>query len=315
MTRRELKNALPQTPDHFILRMDKTLKEIEHMNAAKPSGFRSMKTVLIAAALILALTGAAVAVGSATGIFDHLSRSVEHLSPLEGAQELLDTSGGTAVTDQARIEIVETLYADATCKVTVDIHPAEGVTFMFPELKLLNAEYENESLSEILSEDGSASYMLSALLTGEQPDALECEISVPLYKGGEVLDPVVLPLTLTHVHGDVAMLAPQGVGERWSIQSASIARNDFSMTLDVKYLYQPLPGEDMGVDIIAFDAQGNRIAAGEETMTDEVLADGTVLYRQIIELQSAESLPETLILQPKVIGEDLWLDAIECSVE
>lgn len=315
MTRRELKNALPQVPDHFTRRMDETLRSIERMDTTHAPIFRSTKTLLIAAVLILALTGAAVAVGSVTGIFDHLGRSVEHIVPLDGAQDLLDARGMSAETAQARIEIVETLYADATCKITVDIHPAEGVTFMYPELALLNAEHENEGISEILNEDGSASYMLSALLTGEQPDALECEISVPLYRDGEVLDPMVLPVTLTHTHGDAATLIPQGVGERWSIRSATITRNDFSITVDVQYLYQPLPGEDMGVDIIVFGAQGNRIAAGEETMTNETLSDGVVLYRQITELQSASEMPDALLLQPKVIGEDRWLDAIQCNVE
>lgn len=313
MTRRELKNALPQAPDHFVSRMDETLKEIERMNTK--SNRIPARTILIAAALILALAGTAVAVGSALGVFDHLSRPIEHITPLEGAQKMLNTNPVSAETPQARIEVGEALYADATCKITVNIRPAEGVTFMFPELTTLNAESVSQGLSEVRNDDGSASYMISALLTGEQPDALECEISVPLYRGDEVLDPVTLPLTLAHTNGDAATLVPQGTGERWSIVSAKIARNDFSMTFDVQYRYQPLPGEDMGVDIVAFDAQGSRITAGDSSFTTEAQPDGAVIYRQITEIQSAEALPDALILKPKVIGEDRWLDAIECKVE
>jgi len=313
MTRRELKNALPQTPDHFVNRMDETLKEIERMNTK--STRIPTKAILIAAALILALAGTAVAVGSAMGIFDHISRPVEHITPLEGAEKMLSVNPAAEETPTGRVEIGEALYADATCKVTLNIFPAEGVTFMFPELKMLNAQSETQGLSEVWNSDGSASYMISALLTGEQPDALECEVSVPFYRGNEVLKPITLPLTLEHTMGNTATLVPQSEGERWSIVSASIAQNDFSMTFDVQYRYQPLPGEDMGVDIIAFDAQGSRILTGESSFTTEKQPDGTVIYRQITEIQTANELPGMLTLKPKVIGEDCWLDAIECIIE
>lgn len=313
MTRRELKNILPQTPDHFVSRMDETLKEIERMNT-KPTRIPT-RSILIAAALILALAGTAVAVGSAMGIFEHVSRPIEHIAPLEGAEKMLSANPAAEETPTARVEIGEALYADTTCKITVNIFPAEGVTFMFPELKILNAQSGNQSLSEVLNGDGSASYMISTLLTGEQPDALECEVSVPLYRGSKVLEPIVLPLTLEHTRGDTAALVPQSEGERWSIVSASIARNDFSMTFDVQYRYQPLPGEDMGVDIIAFDAQGNRITDGESSFTAQPQPDGTTLYRQITEIQSSDALPDTLILKPKVIGEDRWLNAIPCRTK
>lgn len=313
MTRRELKNALPQTPDHFVNRMDETLKEIERMNTK--STRIPTKAILIAAALILALAGTAVAVSSAMGIFDHISRSIEHIVPLEGAEKMLSANPAAEETPTGKVEIGEALYADATCKVTVNIVPAEGVTFMFPELKILNAQSEDQGLSEVLNGDGSASYMISTLLTGEQPDVLECEVSVPFYRGTEVLKPITLPITLEHTKGNAAALVPQNESERWSIVSATIAQNDFSMTFDVRYRYQPLPGEEMGVDIMAFDAHGSRIPSGDSSFSMEKLPDGTAIYRQITEIQTANELPDCLVLKPKVIGEDCWLDAIECTVQ
>lgn len=314
MNRREFQNAFPQTPAHFAERMESVLAEIEGMKAKKKR--RVSRTVLIAAALILLLAGSAVAIGSAMGVFDFMKRVTDPIVPLQGAEELLESSLGYAEHNFGSVEIAEGIYSGRSCKVTVKVNNAEGYTHFYPEISFLNAQTpETGALDMVEGENGEIQYMMESMLAEDLPENLECKLSVPVFKNGEPQKDVQLFFTLCHAQEETAKLLPQNEGERWKIVSGSITRNAFSMVFDIEYLYAPAPDEDMGVDIKAFDASDDRYAEGDTSFDSRTLDDGTLIYRQISEIQSMKEMPDRIAFKPKVIGEDKWLDEIVCVIE
>ena len=101
-----------------------------------------------------------------------------------------------------------------------------------------------------------------------------------------------------------------GTGERFEILRGYItfAKAMTYMTLD--YSYTQGPGEEMGIDFRLFDADENLIDA-DNGFFDEL---GGNDWRLIDELEAVENIPETIILEAKVIGEDRTLGRVECQL-
>lgn len=316
MKQRELQNILPQTPEHFVNRMEQTLKEIENMNN-KTVRF-AVRTPILVAAILLVLSCTALAVGSHLGIFDMLNRHAgEPMLPLEGVEEMIQTGFPSFENEYAAVEIREAMYVENSVKVLIHMETKNGATFMYPSFQPENvALYNGYGIMDFYNDDGSAEFLITAMLD-EAPEKLAASIELPLYLGDEVLEPAVIRIELQHTQGEKARLVPQNEGERWSIISAEITRNAFSMTYDILYAYEPvLPKEDMGVDLRAFTPDGEKYPFGDTGFYYETAEDGSTVYRQVGELQTAEDFPESIVFMPKIIGgADEYLDAITCKVE
>ena len=316
MNRNELRGAFPQMPEHFIGRMEDVLREIEGVRPVKQR--KVWKVTMIAAVLAALLAGSALAIGSAMGIFDFMKRVVEPIEPLKGAEALIEGGLAYAEHDFGSVEITGGIYSGRSCKVTVKVRNNEGYNHFYPEIAFLNAQTpETGALDMVEGENGEVQYMLESILTEEMPEQLECEVSVPIFREGEPQRAIRLMFTLHHANEDVGNLVPQNTGERWKIVSGSITRNEFSMVFDVEYLYTAETGEDMGVDIRAFDENGKQYAMGDGSFGDRGLPviGESMLCRQIQEIQSNEAMPDKIVFKPKVIGEDKWLDEIVCTIE
>ena len=316
MNQKELQNILPQTPEHFVDRMEQTLKEIENMN--KKTVRYAVRTPILVAAILLALSCTALAVGAHFGIFDMLNRYAgEPMLPLEGAEEMIQTGFPSFENEYAALEIREAMYVENSVKVLVHVTPKNGATFMYPSFQPEGiALFNGYGISDVYNEDGSADFLITAMLD-EAPEKLAADIVLPLYQGNTVLEPAVVHIELQRTQGEKAQLIPQNEGERWRIISAEITRNAFSMTYDILYAYEPiLPKEDMGVDLRAFTPEDEKYTFGDTGFYTETAEDGSVLYRQIGELQTAEAFPESIVFKPKVIGgANEYLDTITCKVE
>ena len=316
MNQAKLQNILPQTPEHFVDRMEQTLKEIENMN--KKTVRYAVRTPILVAAILLALSCTALAVGAHFGIFDMLCRYTgDPMQPLEGAEEMVQTGFPTFENEYAVLEIREAMYVENSVKILLHIQTKNGATFMYPSFLPEGVALSNSyGMSDIYNEDGSADFLITAMLD-EAPEMLTADIVMDLYLGDTVLEPATVRIELQRTQGEKAQLVPQNEGERWRIISAEITRNAFSMTYDILYAYEPiLPKEDMGVDLRAFTPEDEKYTFGDTGFYTETAEDGSVLYRQIGELQTAEAFPETIVFKPKVIGGAFeYLDAIECKVE
>lgn len=316
MNRNEFRRAFPQTPEHFIDRMEEVLAEIGSERRVRRG--KTVRTMLIAAALVLLLAGSAAAIANAMGVFDFMKRTAEPIVPLKGAEELVENSLAYAEHNFGSAEIVEGIYSGRSCKLVVKVRMADGYTHFYPELKFLNAENPGAgALDMVESEDGSVQYMLESVLEGALPEVLECEVALPVFKGGEPQKAVKLYFSIGHARSESAKLVPQNEGERWKILSGSITRNEFSMVFDIEFEYMAEAGEDMGVDIRAFDESGKQYANGDTSYGDRGLPEigEKMVWRQITEIQSLDVMPEKIVFKPKVVGEDKWLEEIVCEIE
>ena len=68
--------------------------------------------------------------------------------------------------------------------------------------------------------------------------------------------------------------------------------------------------DDMGITLRLYDAEGNRITVGSG-MTEKI---GENRYREQVEIQALDQIPEKLILEAKVIGGEV-LGRCECLCE
>ena len=99
----DLRKAVPETPQHFVQRMDETLERIENMN--RKVVYRSGRMALVCAVLVVLLVGGALA-ATKYGIFDFMI----NLSPIEGAEKLVKTHLGTIENEYFRMELEEAIY-------------------------------------------------------------------------------------------------------------------------------------------------------------------------------------------------------------
>ena len=103
MNKDDFRNMVPETPQHFVQRMDETLERIETMN--KKVVYRSGRIALICAVLIVVLVGSAFAAAK-YGVFDFMI----NLHPIEGAEKLVKTNLGTIENEYFRMELEEAVY-------------------------------------------------------------------------------------------------------------------------------------------------------------------------------------------------------------
>ena len=190
---------------------------------------------------------------------------------------------------------------------------AEGVPFP-PDLRVLNAEWEDLGSSDQSFPDGSVSWMHSGRVSDADaaPKVLECVLSVQLGGGDGVVE---IPFEIRHSDAGAKLrLLPRNAGERWSVVSAEIDCGSLESTLDVRYRYEPLSEELMGVSLRPFTADGEEIPWEPGSSAWGEQAVGTALWHVVLRIQSMDVVPETLILRPKVIDSYDWLDPIVCDV-
>lgn len=108
------------------------------------------------------------------------------------------------------------------------------------------------------------------------------------------------------------MIVPtgDGTGERFEILRGylTFAKAMTYMTLD--YAYMQAEGEAMGIDFRLYDANENRIDAHAGSFV-ELGGDN---WRLVSELEAVEEIPELIILEAKVVGEDRTLGRVACRL-
>lgn len=164
--------------------------------------------------------------------------------------------------------------------------------------------------------DGSILFWISGMKTENLPDTLNISLNIQGYdtdfnqKYGSI-DGLTFDLVKANTARSVR-LVPTGDGkaERFELKNAEISFTEVRGYLTADYAYEQAEGEEMGVTLKLRDADGSHIATGSGATQ---VSDG--LYHETMEIQSFEDLPETLILDVKVIGEDKILGSIECRVQ
>ena len=321
MNRRDFQSAVPPTPAHFEHAVDAALAQIgraENTHVHRVREKHLSRRILIAAAALLLLAGMALAVGARFGIFDfYNSVAGDPIVPLEGAEAVIQSDVARLETASgAMITVEEAAWSGSSFTVVTHFVPApdaEGVPFP-PDLRVLNAEWEDLGSSDQSFPDGSVNWLHSGRMLDADaaPQVLECALSVQLGGGDGVVE---IPFEIRHSDAGAKLrLLPRNAGERWSVVSAEIDCGSLESTLDERYRYQPLPEELMGVSLRLFTAEGDEIPWESGSSAWEEQADGTLVWHVVLRIQSMDAVPETLILRPKVIDSYDWLEPIVCDV-
>lgn len=128
MTRKELQNLFPPVPGHFLDRIDQTMEEIEAMNKKSVKRIRRVShPVLIAAVLIVALAGTALAMAIHSCL---LKDTLKDLSVEELAEQVVDMTSvnaqdGFSLSLDEYIRNGDNLFLSCTLKV-----PEDGKTYL-----------------------------------------------------------------------------------------------------------------------------------------------------------------------------------------
>jgi len=182
---------------------------------------------------------------------------------------------------------------------------------------LVNGE-EVEEMAADSSEDEEGReqiWLRYALEAFEDDPVIHCELRSAVgvwddYAGRQWLS---VSFDLARVQDErTFMIVPMGdaKGERFEILRGylTFARAMTYMTLD--YSYIQAPEEDMGIDLRLFNGDGERIDAHSGEQIELVGND----WRLIDEMEAVEEIPETIILEAKVIGEDRTLGRVTCRL-
>lgn len=84
--------------------------------------------------------------------------------------------------------------------------------------------------------------------------------------------------------------------------------------MTIRYAYQEREDEPMGVTMKPCLPDGTEIAVGSGGWNPVGEENGFDLYEEVSEIQAFETLPETITIRVKVIGEGKYLCDIECKV-
>ena len=160
--------------------------------------------------------------------------------------------------------------------------------------------------------DGSVLVWIDRNTFESLPETISIRISSSITTGGQeiALDDLTFELSKSDVLSKISLVPEDGkTGENVVIHTAEISFTKLRGNLIVEYSYESSDEDDMGITMRIYDAEGNRITDGSG-MTEKI---GENRYRERVEIQALDQIPEKLILEAKVIGGEV-LGKCECQV-
>ena len=160
--------------------------------------------------------------------------------------------------------------------------------------------------------DGSVLVWLDRNTFESLPETISIKISSSITVDGQEipLDDLTFDLSKSDALSKISLVPEDGkIGENVVIHSGEISFTKLRGNLIVEYTYETSDEDEMGITMRLYDAEGNRITVGSG-MTEKI---GENRYRERVEIQALDQIPEMLILEAKVIGGEV-LGKCECQV-
>lgn len=160
--------------------------------------------------------------------------------------------------------------------------------------------------------DGSVLVWLDRNTFESLPETIGIKISSSITVDGQEipLDDLTFDLSKSDALSKISLVPEDGkIGENVVIHSGEISFTKLRGNLIVEYTYETSDEDEMGITMRLYDAEGNRITVGSG-MTEKI---GENRYRERVEIQALDQIPEMLILEAKVIGGEV-LGKCECQV-
>lgn len=171
------------------------------------------------------------------------------------------------------------------------------------------------SFRDQYNDDGSAEFWINGMFAYDLPDTLNVSLRV---RGMDAecntvygsIENLTFDLVKNNKERTVRLTpAESGKIEGFELVDATITFTEVRGYISVEYI-DSTQDQDMGVNLRLLDQNGKEITTGGGQCAD--LDNGH--YRWEMEMQSFEEIPETMILEARIIGEST-LGRIECKVE
>ena len=170
------------------------------------------------------------------------------------------------------------------------------------------------------NDDGSVTLWGSGFSGRPMADELALTVTCGVSVGGEYdsesATQLELPITLRKGAAERRVrLVPEGdgAGERFSVLSAELTFTRVRGYLTVDYAYEQSEDEPMGITFEPYVDGAGAIPSGGGYGTFPG-GEGDSVFRQVQEIQSLDPLPDAIVLEARVIGEDRALGRVKCRV-
>ena len=235
---------------------------------------------------------------------------------MDGTETQIPSDEASAIERQLPIyaENGRVYMTDERERRVVGRHDGRRIIDYWPNLTLDGAEMAESSMFAEEQNDGSVLVWITA--SGEEleeKDRLQASVSARVSVDGQdsELPDVTFELNQNAQRRRV-QLVPQNSAGGVQVLNASITLTPVQAYLTVDYRFDSAGETDIWLN--PCDASGKRIATGSGNCGQMSCDDGQDYFREYETMQSFEELPETLLLEIKVIGEDRTLGSITCSV-
>ena len=194
----------------------------------------------------------------------------------------------------------------------------DGRMILWYHPSMAAAEQPEDGFDSETQEDGSELVWLEVHFDTDQGDAISCAADVVMglqtASGSERLDELIVPFELTRKKDEryYEIVPVEGSSaERFSIVRGAVTFTKLVGYITVDYAYEEGPGEEMGLDLRFYDADGERISDRSGSSCFDL---GDDIFRCSFEIQSFDDVPPTIFIEGKVIGEDRTLGRVECRL-
>lgn len=347
MKNKDWKNLFGSAPQSFLDQVDRTLDRLEKEENMKKR--YKFSVVLVAAALVVALAGVALAAGY-PGLIDYLSQS--ELKPLEGADQLIVSDLGTIDNAYFTLEVREAVYDGHSAAVYLRITAKEPDKYALYHPCLLSDEeekleeylngrpklYVRPSVSQIcdefalmlveeesvqINEDGSMSIWKTGRVEGEAPEEITLTLSDrhgleredgQIYLLDDTIE-LTIPLT-ANAERKTARLVPTDRNQvgPFILISGSISASPISGQYSIDYTFDIDTENRPGTTLTFRNQDGSEIKRGNHFTSESQTEDDSVILNRTGEIEAFETLPEKILIEVHVGGENPVEGIIECDV-
>ncbi len=344
---RLIREQRPEPPEGYGAMIERTLDGLMKGKGNMKRRYKVSTMLLAAALIVIALAGAALAASELK-----LFSKDRFVAPLDGAEDMVQTGLGRAENDYAVVTVEEAVYDGHDVRALLRVTPKDiehyalyepvnvrsydeyivedakgyidvtgrkdGRTILWYHPDMVAADQPAGDLYSETQEDGSELVWLEVHFDTDQGDAVSCAADVVMRlqtaSGYERLDDLIIPFELTREkeerHYEIIPVEGSAV-ERFSIVRGAVTFTKLVGYITVDYAYEEGPGEEMGVDLRFYDADGERINNRSGSSCFDLGGD---VFRSTFEIQSFDDAPQTVFIEPKVIGEDRTLGRVECRL-
>lgn len=343
----DLKDVFGAAPASFRMQVNEMIDHLEDNAMKKRYKFTSL---LLAAALAAVMLAGAGFAAERLGLFDLFGRSEYPIVPLPGAEELVETNLGSAENKLAEYSVQEAVYDGKSLLMQLWLAPKDSQKNALYDLEFYdsvetlyehrgnsieaalngkaplfyavsvqsgNEEGGSESWQSAPQEDGSLILWYSRSYSAPQGESIEVCVDVKTISDSDeaAMEEIRFTLERSEAERVVKLEAAETAADpAFAIMDAGITFTKIRGYVEINYLLSSAePSPDLVLQLT--DAEGVAFVSGGAGITGlYAQADGTRVHRWESEIQTLETLPESMWIEAWDIESNTCVHRIECRV-